>query len=321
MLVTSHPRPVREAIERHRRALDENPSGYFEEKFFTIDAEVRAAAAAIHGRRARRHRPDRQHHHGPGGAVRRAAAAGRAAGADHHPRPLRHPREPAAGRRRAPAAAPRVRKVALYDKPSAAAEEEIVRRLVAAVEPRTRVVAVTWVHSSTGVKLPVRRLAAGDRRSEPQARRRRSRSCLRVDGVHALRRRAREPARARLRLLRRRLPQVDVRSARHRRVVGPPGRLEGTRRPDRPVRAAALHRLDQGPRPLRAARRCWPPRAASTRSSTAGPWARRSPSTGASAANGSPSASTRWPRNTRRGWPPCPTSPCTRRCRRRCPPG
>ena len=30
MLVTSHPRPVREAIERHRRALDENPTEYFE---------------------------------------------------------------------------------------------------------------------------------------------------------------------------------------------------------------------------------------------------------------------------------------------------
>ena len=49
MLVTSHPRPVREAIERHRRALDENPSSYFEEKFFNIEGEVRAAAAQYMG--------------------------------------------------------------------------------------------------------------------------------------------------------------------------------------------------------------------------------------------------------------------------------
>src|SRR3954451_22283357 len=49
MLLTSHPRPVREAIERHRRRLDENPAGYFEEKFFTADGEARAAAAAYMG--------------------------------------------------------------------------------------------------------------------------------------------------------------------------------------------------------------------------------------------------------------------------------
>src|SRR5687767_7076306 len=46
MLLTSHPRPVREAIERHRRAMDENPADYFEEKFFHADGEVRKAAAA-----------------------------------------------------------------------------------------------------------------------------------------------------------------------------------------------------------------------------------------------------------------------------------
>src|SRR5690242_15260717 len=45
MLLTSHPRPVREAIELHRRKLDENPVDYFEEKFGKAEAEVRAAAA------------------------------------------------------------------------------------------------------------------------------------------------------------------------------------------------------------------------------------------------------------------------------------
>jgi selenocysteine lyase/cysteine desulfurase len=77
-----------------------------------------------------------------------------------------------------------VRKVALYDRPSAAGEEEIVHRLLAAVEPRTRVVAVTWVHSSTGVKLPVRRLST----AIAELNRKRDAGdqiLLAVDGVHA----------------------------------------------------------------------------------------------------------------------------------------
>jgi isopenicillin-N epimerase len=159
MLVTSHPRPVREAIERHRRALDENPSAYFEEKFFTIDSEVRAAAAQYMGGA-----PDDIALTDSttmalavlyGGLPLRAGQQVLTTTHDHY---STHENLRLAALRAGGGAA--VRKIALYDKPSAAAEEEIVRRLMAAVEPRTRVVAVTWVHSSTGVKLPVRRLAA-----------------------------------------------------------------------------------------------------------------------------------------------------------------
>jgi selenocysteine lyase/cysteine desulfurase len=53
----------------------------------------------------------------------------------------------------------RVRRVRLYDDPRRASSDEIVERLSRAVSGRTRVVALTWVHSSTGVKLPVRRIA------------------------------------------------------------------------------------------------------------------------------------------------------------------
>jgi selenocysteine lyase/cysteine desulfurase len=38
-------------------------------------------------------------------------------------------------------------------------QDQIVGSLAAALTPRTRVVAVTWVHSSTGAKLPIRALA------------------------------------------------------------------------------------------------------------------------------------------------------------------
>jgi selenocysteine lyase/cysteine desulfurase len=44
-------------------------------------------------------------------------------------------------------------------KPSAAAEDEMVDRLRRALRPQTRTVGVIWVHSSTGVKLPLRAIA------------------------------------------------------------------------------------------------------------------------------------------------------------------
>lgn len=53
-----------------------------------------------------------------------------------------------------------VRQVSLYDEPAKASIDELVGRLVDGVGPRTRVVAVTWVHSSTGVRLPIQEIGA-----------------------------------------------------------------------------------------------------------------------------------------------------------------
>ncbi len=68
----------------------------------------------------------------------------------------------------------KVRRVTLYDQPWTASVDEMVARLVAGLTPRTKVVAVTWVHSSTGVRLPIREISdALD-----------GRALLCVDGVH-----------------------------------------------------------------------------------------------------------------------------------------
>src|SRR5438034_8473199 len=53
-----------------------------------------------------------------------------------------------------------VRYIALYDKPAAANATQIVDRLAKAIGPKTRAVGVTWVHSSTGVKIPIGEIAA-----------------------------------------------------------------------------------------------------------------------------------------------------------------
>lgn len=52
-----------------------------------------------------------------------------------------------------------VRRVTLYDDPADATVDQMVDRLVAGLTPRTRAVAITWVHSSTGVRTPVREIA------------------------------------------------------------------------------------------------------------------------------------------------------------------
>src|SRR5207245_34234 len=77
------------------------------------------------------------------------------------------------------------RAVSLYANPATATEEEITEAVVRALKPRTRVVAVTWVHSCTGVKLPIRRIA--DALAEVNAQRDDGdRALLCVDGVHGI---------------------------------------------------------------------------------------------------------------------------------------
>ncbi len=78
-----------------------------------------------------------------------------------------------------------VRIVRLYDEPAAARADQLVERLIAAVGPRTRMVGVTWVHSSSGVRYPVRALAeqlAPINATRPPE----ERVLLVVDGVHGL---------------------------------------------------------------------------------------------------------------------------------------
>jgi len=52
-----------------------------------------------------------------------------------------------------------VKRVALYDGPSRASVDQCQQRLQEGISDKIRVVAVTWVHSSTGVKLPIKALA------------------------------------------------------------------------------------------------------------------------------------------------------------------
>jgi isopenicillin-N epimerase len=178
--ITSHPRPVRDAIEQLRRALDENPFETVEQDLFRRPDEVRAAAAEYLGGRPQdvaltrctteglalvysglRLKPGQEilttlhDHYSHFESIRLAA---RRTGAE-------------------------VRKVTLYDAGSRARADEAVDRLRRAIRPATRVVGVTWVHSSTGVKLPLRAMASAIADAN-RSREASDRVLLVVDGVH-----------------------------------------------------------------------------------------------------------------------------------------
>jgi isopenicillin-N epimerase len=180
MLLTSHPRTVREAIDRHRRGLDDNPVVYGLANFGKLEDAVRAAAADYTGGK-----PDEIALTGNtttglallyGGLPLRPRQEILTTTHDHF---WAHE----ALRLRALHTGAAVRKIPLYAVPEKATADEIVGNLVKGVGPRTRAVAVTWVHSSTGVKLPIRRMAdalANVNKKRAEA----DRVLLCVDGVH-----------------------------------------------------------------------------------------------------------------------------------------
>jgi len=182
--LVSHPRRVQKAIEEFRRQLDRDPlwleeaamdpkSGLPLEKVrnalalyvggrpqdlaFTANTTT-ALALAYHGLRLRPGQEvlttehDHYVHHE---SIRLAAETGGAS----------------------------VRRIRLYDRGADASVEACVGRLERAIGPRTRAVGLTWVHSCTGVKLPVSALAevvARANRDRPAD----GRVLLIVDGVH-----------------------------------------------------------------------------------------------------------------------------------------
>lgn len=76
-----------------------------------------------------------------------------------------------------------VRQVPLYQDIAKVSEESLTAALVHAIKPQTRVLALTWVHSGTGLKLPIARIShAVDRINA--GRKAQDRILICVDGVH-----------------------------------------------------------------------------------------------------------------------------------------
>ncbi len=178
-LLASHPRRVREAIERHRRELDQNPALYVEANGFNHEPILKPIASYLGAR------PDEI-------ALTDSTTMGLAilysglplAPEDEvltttHDHYATHESLRLATRRAGAA----LRKVPLYERASEATTSAMTAAIQKGISDRTRVVAITWVHSSTGVKTPVRQIAdviAKVNQGRPAGRR----ILLCVDGVH-----------------------------------------------------------------------------------------------------------------------------------------
>jgi selenocysteine lyase/cysteine desulfurase len=182
LLLASHPRSVRRAIDAHRRGLDANPVHYLHERGPRLEARVLSAAAAYLGASTSDIALTDSTTMGLGLLYNGIdLRSGHEALTTEHDFFATHE----ALRLKAARTGATVRRVRLYSRPESASQDEIVESLIRSVGPRTRVVAVTWVHSSTGVKLPVRRIADA-LRAINSGRDERSRALLCVDGVHGL---------------------------------------------------------------------------------------------------------------------------------------
>jgi len=76
-----------------------------------------------------------------------------------------------------------VRRISLYERPATADPDQMAEALAREIRPATRVVAVTWVHSGTGVRTPIARFAQAVAAAN-RGRAEQDRAILCVDGVH-----------------------------------------------------------------------------------------------------------------------------------------
>ena len=180
--LASHPTPVREAIERHRAGLDADPIGYWFAHEKTQEAAVLKAAAGYLGVGATEIALTDSTTMGLG-----LLYGGLALKADQEILTTTHDHysTETSLRLRAERSGATVRRIPLYEDLRRVTHESLVEMLVKAVGPRTRIVAVTWVHSSTGLKLPIAEMARAIQRLNA-LRADEDRVILCVDGVHAL---------------------------------------------------------------------------------------------------------------------------------------
>jgi selenocysteine lyase/cysteine desulfurase len=180
--LSTHPRPVREAIERYRIALDANPVRYWIEHRTRHEADVAVAAAEYLGVEAEDIALTDSTTMGLGLTYSglRIREDQQILTSDHD-----HYSTRTAIDFRAVRTPTQIVRTPLYQRSAAATADEIVDSVVRYVTPSTRVVALTWVHSKTGLRIPVRAIADAlapfnRGRSEDD------RILLCIDGVHGM---------------------------------------------------------------------------------------------------------------------------------------
>lgn len=183
--IASNPKPVRDAINRYRRAFDEDPHGFLDDNMFRRDEDmlwrrVCDAAAEYVG--------------GNSNEIALTSSTTTGLALIHNGLRLKPGQEILTTthefyphyesiRLASNKWGASMREVPLYESSFHFSADEAVERVRAAVRPNTRVFAVAWVHSNTGVRLPMAAIA--DAIAEVNRDRDDSdRILLVVDGVH-----------------------------------------------------------------------------------------------------------------------------------------
>ena len=180
--LASHPTPVRDAIDRHRAGLDADPIGYWFAHEEKQEAKVLQAAAHYLGASPTDIALTDSTTMGLGLLYGGLALRG---GQEILTTTHDHYSTETSLRLRAERTGATVRQIPLYRSLKTISRDELVESLRTSLTPATRIVAVTWVHSSTGLKLPIQEMAraihAINRSRDEQ-----DRIIFCVDGVHAL---------------------------------------------------------------------------------------------------------------------------------------
>ncbi len=180
MLFAANPKPVRDAIDRHRKGLDAAPVTYLEARNRPLQNSARRMAGGYFGVEAENVALCEST---TGGVGLLYAGIGLRYGQEAlttvHDYYVTHESLRLSTARTGGG----VRKISLFDQAATATAPEIVGRIAANIRPETRVLALTWVHSSTGLKMPIAAIAAAlapinAARAEPD------KVLLCVDGVH-----------------------------------------------------------------------------------------------------------------------------------------
>ena len=183
-LFVSHPAPVNEAIDHFRKKLDADPiwiedAAFGESEGQPFQAVKKALAGYIGGE------PDEICLTSNTTGALAMAYQGLSIRADQevvtteHDHYSHHESIRLAALRSGAA----MRYVSLYEKAADARADDIVARIARSIGPKTRAVGVTWVASSTGVKLPISAIAEAVAKAN-RGRAAADRCLLIVDGVH-----------------------------------------------------------------------------------------------------------------------------------------
>lgn len=182
LLIATHPRSVGDSIDEHRRALNENPAVFLERNMSDNEAAVRRAAASYLGCRADDIALTDSTSMGLGLVYNGIAIRDdqEMLSTTHDYYVTHRSLEYKAGRTGAA-----VRFIEPFSDSASATADEVIDRITREVRPETRVLALTWVHSWSGIRIPVRGIA--DRLDEINADRDDDdRVLLCLDGAHGL---------------------------------------------------------------------------------------------------------------------------------------